>query len=193
MQAIPNSAAMDMAAHGAGPSTRVLPWIAGGEPQQILQFVTELAGAIQKITGIVSGIETAGGSLRQAWPTGSAAEAATAKLTDTLTLFTRITKAVEAMETEIQAAATALQLVQNAYAAVVGSTNPTVAMLLSNVHTRAAATSLSIRTTTQLAAFVNSTKSTLDTIAQVRLAAITTLLATIAKELDSQLPATSRA
>jgi hypothetical protein len=187
MRAIPNSSAMDMAAHGGGPTSRVLPWIVGGEPQQILTFITELSSAITKLAGIMNGVENAGGALRQAWPTGTAADGAATKLNNSIALFTRITTAVEAMETEIRAAATALQLVQNAYTAVVGSTNPTVAVLLSNIHTRPAATSLSVQATTQLGAFVSSTKATLDAIGQARLAAIATSLATIASELESLL------
>jgi hypothetical protein len=187
MYAIPNSSAMDAAAGGGGPTSTVLPWIVSTEPQQVLKYVTDLAGRITTIAGIVARIDTTRGSLRQAWPSGSASDAAIAKVTDTIRIFDKITKAVQSVQAEIQAVATALNLVQNVYRSVVGSVNPTVAALLSNVHTRAAATALSVNTTSGLASAVSSTKATLDTIGIVRLAAIASQLATIASELGSLL------
>jgi hypothetical protein len=187
MYAIPNSSAMDAAAHGGGPTSRVLPWIAGSEPQQVLRYITDLVGGITKLTGIVDGIGDNRDSLRQSWPAGSASDAATAKVTGAVTAFSKIVKAVQTLEAEIQAVAAALQLVQTAYRAVVGSVNPTVAALLSNIHTRPAATALSTSTTSGLATFVSTSKATLDNIALVRLLAIVTTLGTIAKELETLL------
>jgi hypothetical protein len=191
MFAIPNSSAMDAAAHGGGPTSRVLPWIAGTDPAQLLQFVTRLLGQISRITGIVNQISDAGGALRKAWPTGSASDGALAKITQAVTTFQKIARAVEALQMEVQAAAAALGLAQNSYRTVVSSVNPTVAALLSNPHTRHAATALATSATSGVASYVGATKATLDTIGLVRMAAIVTQLATIARELSTLLsPAT---
>ena len=185
MQAIPNSSAMDVAAHGGGPAARVLPWIVGTEPAQVQRYIAELVGHITKIAGIVDRIDDARGSLRTTWSAGSASDGAVGKVGGTIALFGKIVKAVEALEAEIQGVALALGLVQNAYRGVVSSVNPTVAALLSNIHTRPAATALATGTTSGLAAFVSGTKATLDTIALVRLVAIVTQLVTIAGDLEA--------
>ena len=187
MYAIPNSSAMDAAAGGGGPTATVLPWIVSTEPDQVLRYVTELVGRITKIVGIVDQVGDAGGNLRKAWTAGSASDGAIAKVQGTIRTFEQIVKAVETLQAEIVAVATALRLVQNAYRSVVSSVNPTVAALLSNVYTQAAARSLAVSTTSGLASFVSSTKATLDTIATVRMLAVVTALATIAKELESLL------
>jgi hypothetical protein len=187
MFAIPNSSAMDAAAHGGGPTSRVLPWIAGTEPEQVLRYVTQLADQLTKIIGIANQIGDARGALRTAWPSGSASDGAITKFTQALTAFQKITQAVAAWQTEIQAVATALRLVQNGYRSVVSSVNPTVAALLSNQYTRHAATALSTSTTSGLASYVSATKAVLDTIGLVRMVAIATQLATIANELETLL------
>jgi len=187
MFAIPNSSAMDAAAHGGGPTSRVLPWIAGTDPEQVLRYLAQLTGQLTKITGIVNQIGDARGALRTAWPSGSASNGAITKFTQALTAFQKITQAVAALQAEIQAVAMALRLVQNGYRAVVGSVNPTVAALLSNPYTRHAAAALSTSTTSGLASYVTATKAALDTIGLVRMVAIATQLATIANELETLL------
>ncbi|BCJ49827.1 hypothetical protein Asp14428_13020 [Actinoplanes sp. NBRC 14428] len=188
----PNSSAMDAAAGGRGPGATVLPWIAGTEPGQVLRYVTELAGHIGRLAGVVNGVGDSGDALRRAWPGGSASDGALGKLGETIAVFQRIVKAVETFQAELAGVATALTLIQQAYRSVVGSVNPVVASLLAHPHTHAAARSLAVSATSGLASFAGSTKATLDTIATVRVAAIVTLLATIAKELGSLLPGTAR-
>jgi len=187
MDAIPNSSAMDAAAGGGGPTARVLPWLVGTQPDQVLRYITDLAGRITTIAGIVDQIGDAGGTLRKAWTSGSASDGAIAKVQATIRTFQQIVQAVETLQAETVAVATALRLAQNAYRSVVSSVNPTVAALLSNVHTQGLARSLAVSTTNGLASFVSSTKATLDTLATVRLMAVVTALATIAKELESLL------
>ena len=183
MQAIPNSSALDRAAAGGGPSARVLPWIAGAEPQRVLGYAAELTQQIARLTTIVAGVEDSGRALRQAWSAGSAADGAIDKLTVTLQAFQKITAAVRALNGEIQAASTALTLVQQGYRAVVGATNPMVAALLSNPHTHAAARALATSTTTGLSTYVQTTRTALDQIGLVRMIAIAGTLASIAGEL----------
>ena len=195
MHAIPSSAAMDVAATGGGPSATVLPWIAGAEPQSVLQYAAQLTQQMGRLIAIVQRIEDNGHALRQAWPSGHASDGATRKVAGTIQAFQRIAQAAQALDAELKAVSTALQLVQQAYRSVVGAVNPTVAALLSNVYTRPAATSLATGTTASLSSFVQTVRTVLDQIGRVRLLAVTTALARIATELDTLLhgPATGTA
>ncbi|MFI7541810.1 hypothetical protein [Actinoplanes sp. NPDC049599] len=187
MFAVPNSSAMDAAAGGRGPTATVLPWLAGAEPDQVLRYVTDLVNRITRIAGIVDQVGDAGGTLRKTWTAGSASDGAVAKVRSTVATFQKIVQAVETLQAEIVAVATALRTAQHAYRSMVSSVNPTVAALLSNIHTHAAARSLAVGTTSGLASFVSSVKAALDAIGAVRLMAVVTTLATIAKELESLL------
>jgi hypothetical protein len=193
MYAIPNSAAMDTAAGGSGPGAAVLPWIVSAEPEQILRYGTDLLSRMARLVAIVGQIDVAGQQLRQSWPSGSASDGATAKVRAGLAGFTRITTAVQALQGEIQASAQAVQLVQHAYRTVISAVNPTVAALLSNPYTHAAATALATSTTSGLAGYVGATRAVLDTIGLVRLTAIITTLATIADDLKALLSPTASA
>jgi hypothetical protein len=184
MYAIPNSSAMDAAAACGGPSATVLPWIVSAEPQSVLQYAADLTQRVARLITIVERIEESKRALRHAWSSGSASDGAIQKITSTIEAFQRIASAVQALETQIKAVSTALQLVQQAYRAVVGAVNPTVATLLSNPYTRAAATSLATSTTASLSSFVHTSRTVLDQIGLVRLIAIVSALATIAGELD---------
>ncbi|WP_189077733.1 hypothetical protein [Mangrovihabitans endophyticus] len=184
---MPNSSAMDAAAGGSGPSATVLPWIVTTEPDQIQRYVTDLVSRVATLARTVQSIDRAGDDLHRAWSTGSASAAAHGKVAKTIEIFQKVTTAVQALEAEIQAVVVAVRMVQNGYRAVVGAVNPTVAALLSNIYTRAAATALAVSATSGLASFVSTVKAALDAIGLARIATIITTLVTIAHELQSLL------
>ncbi|MEV6343722.1 hypothetical protein [Actinoplanes sp. NPDC051851] len=187
MFAAPGSTAMDIAAHGRGPGTVVLPWIATTEPQTLLQYAVELTQRMSRLIALAEQVEQNKQALRQAWPTGTASDGAIEKLRAMLETFQRITTTVQNLDTQMQTVATVLQLVQQAYRSVVGSVDPTVRALLSNIHTRPAATALALSATAGLHGYVQGVRTQLDQIAFAQIATLGAALVTIAGELDTLL------
>nr|MDT0661545.1 hypothetical protein [Micromonospora sp. DSM 115978] len=184
---VPNSAAMDAAATGGGPSTVVLPSIVTGQPQTIVGYAADLAQQLAKLASLFQDVERARQELRKVWSTGSASDNALDKVVKSVEAFKKISDAVEKVVTHLQSSAQIVKLVQAAYQAVVRAVNPVVAALLSNPFTQGAARALASVTTSALKAFTTIARTALDAIGLVKLAAAIISLVTIAGEVRNLL------
>ncbi len=181
---IPNSGAMDAAAGGAGPSTVALPQIIGGNPAAILAHAAEVMQRATKLVGLLEDLERSKQQLRVAWPRGSASDHAQRKLSNSFRNFNETIQAVFSGVRELEAAAAKLEMAQNAYRSIVSAVNPTVAALLSNPWTQAAARALATSASSSLSGFLKSIAGVLNAIGAGNIGSIVTSLATIVGEIE---------
>src|SRR5690606_18093745 len=85
---------------------------------------------------------------------------------------------------ELEAAAAQLETAQNAYRSIVSSVNPTVAALLSNPWTQAAARALATSATSSLSGFLKAIAGVLNAIGAGNIGSIVSSLATIVGEIE---------
>lgn len=159
MFVIPNSSAMDATAGSGGPST-FLPMIVTGSPEQIAALVAQRMSQAGKFLQIIEQLNSATQQLEQAW-SGSASEAAVAKISNTVAAFEKIVEVIQAGAGLLGTAGTLVGSAQTAYTSVVSAVNPAVAALMSNPWTHGAAVALSTAASASLRAFIMGIQGTL--------------------------------
>lgn len=181
---IPNSGAMDAAASGGGPSTVALPQLMGGNPAAILAHAAQVMQGATKLAGLLQDLERSKQQLREAWPRGSASDNAQRKLSNSFKNFNETIQAVFSGVRELEAAAAKLEIAQNAYRTIVNAVNPTVAALLSNPWTQAAARALATASTGTLSGFLQSIAGVLNAIGAGNIGRIVASLASVVGEIE---------
>jgi hypothetical protein len=121
--------------------------------------------------------------LAQVW-SGAASETALKKITDSLQSFEKIIKVVQDGAQLLGVAGTLVKTAQTAYTSVVSAVNPTVAALMSNPWTHAAAVALSTATSASLRGFIEAIGGLLKTLGLTKLATELTTLVQIIQELE---------
>ncbi|BCJ33627.1 hypothetical protein Athai_11300 [Actinocatenispora thailandica] len=177
MTAFPNSSAMDATAAGGGPIT-MLPLIVTGQPAQILQHVTEVLGKATQFVSLLEDLDKARKQLGEIW-SGHASESALTKIAESLQQFEKIIKAIQDGAKLLQEAAQLVQTVQTAYRSIVSAVNPTVAALMSNPWTHAAARALSTATSGTLRSFIQAIGQLLNALGVTKLGTVLTDLGTV--------------
>ena len=147
MFTVPNSSAMDATAASGGPIT-MLPQIVTGQPETIAAHTTGVLAQATKYLTVIEDLTKATQSLSNVW--SGAASTATKKLTDSLSAFEVIVKALQTGAQLLGVSGAAVKTAQTGYTSVVSSVNPTVASLMSNPWTYGAAVSLSTSTSSML-------------------------------------------
>lgn len=180
--AFPVSAAMDVTAKGGGPGT-FLHWIINGNPGQILKQVTELLQKASEFAQLYEQLKQAGEQLRKVWR-GPASGAASKKITTLLESFTKIISVVREVARKLGLAASIIQKAQVAFKTIVAAINPTVAGLMSNPWTYAAAVALSTATSGALKGFLAALGALLKSLGAVELAAKLTTMAEVIGHLE---------
>ncbi len=174
MTAFPNSSAMDATASGGGPIT-MLPQIVTGQPEQILSHVTQVLQKATQFITLLEDLDKARRQLGQIW-SGHASESALQKISESLQQFEKIIKSIEDGAKLLGEAAKLVEAVQTGYKTVVGAVNPTVAALMSNPWTHAAAQALSTTTSASLRTFINAVGALLNALGATRIGAVLTQL-----------------
>ncbi|BCJ32102.1 WXG100 family type VII secretion target [Actinocatenispora sera] len=182
MTAFPNSSAMDATAAGGGPIT-MLPLIVTGQPAQILQHVTEVLGKATQFISLLEDLDKARKQLGEIW-SGHASESALTKIAESLQQFEKIIKAIQDGAKLLQEAAHLVQTVQTAYRSIVSAVNPTVAALMSNPWTHAAARALSTATSGTLRSFIQAIGQLLNALGVTKLGTVLTDLGTVIGTLE---------
>ncbi|WP_374213054.1 hypothetical protein [Crossiella sp. SN42] len=180
--AFPVSAAMDVTAKGGGPGT-FLNWIINGNPGQILKHVTDLLAKANEFAQLYQQLRQAGEQLRKVWR-GPASGAAGKKITNLLESFTKIISVVKEVAQKLGLAASIIQKAQLAFKTIVAAINPTVAGLMSNPWTYAAAVALSTATSGALKGFLAALGALLKSLGAVELAAKLTTMAEVLGQLE---------
>ncbi|WHT15875.1 hypothetical protein N8J89_22360 [Crossiella sp. CA-258035] len=180
--AFPVSAAMDVTAKGGGPGT-FLNWIINGNPGQILKHVTDLLAKANEFAQLYRQLKQAGEQLRKVWR-GPASGAASKKITNLLDSFTKIISVVKEVAQKLGLAASIIQKAQLAFKTIVAAINPTVAGLMSNPWTYAAAVALSTATSGALKGFLAALGALLKSLGAVELAAKLTTMAEVLGQLE---------
>ncbi|QUQ72223.1 WXG100 family type VII secretion target [Kutzneria sp. CA-103260] len=182
MLTFPNSSAMDATASSGGPIT-FLPRIVTGQPEQIAAHVTQVLAKAKQFVTLMDDFAKAEKQLSQVW-SGAASETALKKITDSLQSFEKIIKVVQEGAQLLGVASTLVKSAQTAYTSVVSAVNPTVAALMSNPWTHAAAVALSTATSASLRGFIEAIGGLLKTLGLTNLGAELTTLASIIQELE---------
>ncbi|MGW0520930.1 WXG100 family type VII secretion target [Crossiella sp. NPDC003009] len=180
--AFPVSAAMDVTAKGGGPGT-FLNWIINGNPGQILKHVTDLLAKANEFAQLYQQLRQAGEQLRKVWH-GPASGAAGKKITTLLDSFTKIISVVKEVAQKLGLAASIIQKAQLAFKTIVAAINPTVAGLMSNPWTYAAAVALSTATSGALKGFLAALGALLKSLGAVELAVKLTTMAEVLGQLE---------
>jgi uncharacterized protein YukE len=178
----PNSSAMDATASSGGPIT-FLPRIVTGQPEQIAVHVAHVLDKAKQFVTLMDDFAKAEKQLAQVW-SGAASETALKKITDSLQSFEKIIKVVQNGAQLLGVAGTLVKTAQTAYTSVVSAVNPTVAALMSNPWTHAAAVALSTATSASLRGFIEAIGGLLKTLGLTKLATELTTLAQIIQELE---------
>ncbi|MFI9386003.1 WXG100 family type VII secretion target [Kutzneria sp. NPDC052558] len=181
MLTFPNSSAMDATASSGGPIT-FLPRIVTGQPEQIAAHVTQVLAKAKQFVTLMDDFAKAEKQLSQVW-SGAASQTALKKITDSLQSFEKIIKVVQEGAQLLGVASTLVKSAQTAYTSVVSAVNPTVAALMSNPWTHAAAVALSTATSASLRGFIEAIGGLLKTLGLTKLGAELTTLASIIQEL----------
>lgn len=182
MLTFPNSSAMDATASSGGPIT-FLPRIVTGQPEQIAAHVTQVLAKAKQFVTLMDDFAKAEKQLSQVW-SGAASETALKKITDSLQSFEKIIKVVQEGAQLLGVASTLVKTAQTAYTSVVSAVNPTVAALMSNPWTHAAAVALSTATSASLRSFIEAIGGLLKTLGLTKLGTELTTLASIIQELE---------
>jgi uncharacterized protein YukE len=178
----PNSSAMDATASSGGPIT-FLPRIVTGQPEQVAAHVAHVLDKARQFATLMDDFAKAEKQLAQVW-SGAASETALKKITDSLQSFEKIIKVVQDGAQLLGVAGTLVKTAQTAYTSVVSAVNPTVAALMSNPWTHAAAVALSTATSASLRGFIEAIGGLLKTLGLTKLATELTTLAQIIQELE---------
>jgi uncharacterized protein YukE len=178
----PNSSAMDATATSGGPIT-FLPRIVTGQPEQIAAHVAQVLDKAKQFVTLMDDFAKAEKQLAQVW-SGAASETALKKITDSLQSFEKIIKVVQEGAQLLGVAGTLVKSAQAAYTSVVSAVNPTVAALMSNPWTHAAAVALSTATSASLRGFIEAIGGLLKTLGLTKIATEVTLLVQIVQELE---------
>ncbi|HTI20277.1 MAG TPA: hypothetical protein VL652_04750 [Kutzneria sp.] len=182
MFTFPNSSAMDATAGSGGPIT-FLPRIVTGQPEQIAAHVAHVLDKAKQFVTLMDDFAKAEKQLAQVW-SGAASETALKKITDSLQSFEKIIKVVQNGAQLLGVAGTLVKTAQTAYTSVVSAVNPTVAALMSNPWTHAAAVALSTATSASLRGFIEAIGGLLKTLGLTKLATELTTLVQIIQELE---------
>ncbi|AHH99417.1 WXG100 family type VII secretion target [Kutzneria albida] len=182
MYIFPNSSAMDATAAGGGPIT-FLPRIVTGSPEQIMTHVTQVLDKARHFISLMDEFAKAEKQLAQVW-SGKAADGALKKISDSVQSFEKIIKVVQEGAQLLGVAGGLVKAAQHAYQSVVSAVNPTVAALMSNPWTHAAARALSSATSASLRAFIESIGALLKTLGVVKLGTQLSTLAGIIGQLE---------
>jgi uncharacterized protein YukE len=178
----PNSSAMDATATSGGPIT-FLPRIVTGQPEQIAAHVAQVLDKAKHFITLMDDFAKAEKQLAQVW-SGAASETALKKITDSLQSFEKIIKVVQEGAQLLGVAGTLVKSAQAAYTSVVSAVNPTVAALMSNPWTHAAAVALSTATSASLRGFIEAIGGLLKTLGLTKIATEVTTLVSIIQELE---------
>ena len=182
MFTFPNSSAMDATAGSGGPIT-FLPRIVTGQPEQVAAHVAHVLDKAKQFVTLMDDFAKAEKQLAQVW-SGAASETALKKITDSLQSFEKIIKVVQDGAQLLGVAGTLVKTAQTAYTSVVSAVNPTVAALMSNPWTHAAAVALSTATSASLRGFIEAIGGLLKTLGLAKLGTELTTLASIIQELE---------
>ena len=182
MFTFPNSSAMDATAGSGGPIT-FLPRIVTGQPEQVAAHVAQVLAKAKQFVTLMDDFAKAEKQLSQVW-SGAASETALKKITDSLQSFEKIIKVVQEGAQLLGVAGTLVKSAQAAYTSVVSAVNPTVAALMSNPWTHAAAVALSTATSASLRGFIEAIGGLLKTLGLAKLGTELTTLASIIQELE---------
>ena len=182
MFTFPNSSAMDATAGSGGPIT-FLPRIVTGQPEQVAAHVAQVLDKAKQFVTLMDDFAKAEKQLSQVW-SGAASETALKKITDSLQSFEKIIKVVQEGAQLLGVAGTLVKSAQAAYTSVVSAVNPTVAALMSNPWTHAAAVALSTATSASLRGFIEAIGGLLKTLGLAKLGTELTTLASIIQELE---------
>ncbi|EWM17068.1 WXG100 family type VII secretion target [Kutzneria sp. 744] len=182
MFTFPNSSAMDATAGSGGPIT-FLPRIVTGQPEQVAAHVAHVLDKAKQFVTLMDDFAKAEKQLSQVW-SGAASETALKKITDSLQSFEKIIKVVQEGAQLLGVAGTLVKTAQTAYTSVVSAVNPTVAALMSNPWTHAAAVALSTATSASLRGFIEAIGGLLKTLGLTKLGTELTTLASIVQELE---------
>jgi uncharacterized protein YukE len=178
----PNSSAMDATAGSGGPIT-FLPRIVTGQPEQVAAHVAQVLDKAKQFVTLMDDFAKAEKQLAQVW-SGAASETALKKITDSLQSFEKIIKVVQEGAQLLGVAGTLVKTAQTAYTTVVSAVNPTVAALMSNPWTHAAAVALSTATSASLRSFIEAIGALLKTLGLTKIATEVTTLVAIIQELE---------
>jgi uncharacterized protein YukE len=173
---------MDATASSGGPIT-FLPRIVTGQPEQIAAHVAQVLAKAKQFVTLMDDFAKAEKQLSQVW-SGAASETALKKISDSLQSFEKIVKVVQEGAQLLGVASTLVKTAQTAYTSVVSAVNPTVAALMSNPWTHAAAIALSTATSASLRGFIEAIGGLLKTLGLTNLGAELTTLASIIQELE---------
>jgi len=173
---------MDATSSGGGPIT-FLPQIVSGSPEAIAAHVTRVLDKATKFVTLLDEFAKAADQLGKVW-SGKASESALKKIADSLQSFEKIIKVIREGAELLGIAGTLVQTAQQAYRTVVAAVNPTVAALMSNPWTHAAAVALSTATSSSLRAFITAVGALLKTLGAVDIGEKLSTLATIIGEID---------
>ncbi|MFC0431744.1 WXG100 family type VII secretion target [Kutzneria buriramensis] len=182
MFTFPNSSAMDATAGSGGPIT-FLPRIVTGQPEQVAAHVAQVLDKAKQFVTLMDDFAKAEKQLAQVW-SGAASETALKKITDSLQSFEKIIKVVQEGAQLLGVAGTLVKTAQTAYTTVVSAVNPTVAALMSNPWTHAAAVALSTATSASLRSFIEAIGALLKTLGFTKIATEVTTLVSIIQELE---------
>lgn len=182
MFTFPNSSAMDATASSGGPIT-FLPRIVTGQPEQVAAHVAQVLDKAKQFVTLMDDFAKAEKQLAQVW-SGAASETALKKITDSLQSFEKIIKVVQEGAQLLGVAGTLVKTAQAAYTSVVSAVNPTVAALMSNPWTHAAAVALSTATSASLRSFIEAIGGLLKTLGFTKIATEVTTLVSIIQELE---------
>lgn len=188
---IPNSSAMDATAASGGPST-MLPQIVTGQPTAIASHVTGVLAQVEKYLTVIEDLTKATQSLSNVW-SGAASETATKKITDTLSAFQDITKALQTGATLLGVSGAAVKTAQTGYTSVVSAVNPTVASLMSNPWTYGAAVGLSTSTSGMLRGFITAIEGVLQALGGAQMLQVITTVLQIIQTIEKLAGGTSTA
>jgi uncharacterized protein YukE len=178
----PNSSAMDATAGSGGPIT-FLPRIVTGQPEQVAAHVAQVLDKARQFVTLMDDFAKAEKQLAQVW-SGAASETALKKITDSLQSFEKIIKVVQEGAQLLGVAGALVKTAQTAYTTVVSAVNPTVAALMSNPWTHAAAVALSTATSASLRGFIEAIGALLKTLGFTKIATEVTTLVSIIQELE---------
>jgi uncharacterized protein YukE len=173
---------MDATASSGGPIT-FLPRIVTGQPEQVAAHVAQVLDKAKQFVTLMDDFTKAEKQLSQVW-SGAASETALKKITDSLQSFEKIIKVVQEGAQLLGVAGTLVKTAQTTYTSVVSAVNPTVAALMSNPWTHAAAVALSTATSASLRGFIEAIGGLLKTLGLAKLGAELTTLASIIQELE---------
>lgn len=183
MVSFANCSAIDAGCGGTVSGT-ILPQIISGNPQAILAHAAQVMQRATKLVGLLQDLERSQRQLREAWPRGSASDAAQQKLGNSFRNFGQTIQAIFSGVRELEAAAAKLQITQQGYNSVVSAMNPTVASLLSNPWTAAAGKALAATTAGSLSGFMKAMAGVFNAIGAGNIGNIVNSLATIVGEIE---------